>query len=48
MNAYIVIGVIVALLIVGYLVIIREAITVDRAKASAALTAFLARFKRKP
>lgn len=48
MNWYIVAAVVAAVLLVAVLIIIRDAITIDGAKASAALKAFAARFKRKP
>lgn len=48
MNWPIWLAVIGIVLVAGVLVIIRDAITIDSAKASAALKAFAARFKRKP
>lgn len=48
MNWYIVLAVLLAVPLVVVLVIIRDAITIDGAKAKAAIDALAARFKRKP
>ena len=45
MNWYIAFAALLAVLVAGVLFIIRDAITIDGAKAKAALQAFAARFK---